>query len=202
MIARTFSDPARDEMSQDRRLPVKRHAYLLVVVAGLALASCGDRSDVASKAKYAPAPAAAPVPAYQATLAEGIAFAKPGYPEFVAKTEGISIAEPFGRWTDGPKPAIEFKEPLPLKFDLVLQGAAYGPNVDQPVKITIGSVAKDVTFDADMTKGPQIRRLSFNLDKPANRIEFLVPNPTQPSNGDLRKLGIALVDLKIETPAK
>ena len=185
------------------------HLLVIVIVAGLTLASCGERSDVASSSKSAPpaaspAPAAAPAsaaaPPYHATLEEGIAFAKPGYPDFVAKTEGISILEPFGHWTDGPIAAIEFKEPLPKKFDLVLQGAAFGPNIDQPIKITIGSASKDVTFDADLNKGPQTRRLAFSLDAPANRIEFLIPHPTQPSNGDLRGLGIALVALKIEAP--
>ena len=83
-----------------------------------------------------------------------------------------------------------------------MEGAAYGPNIGRPVRVTIGSAARDVTFDSDLTNGPQTRRLAFNLDQPANKIEFLIPLPTQPSNGDLRKLGIALVDLKIAAPEK
>jgi phosphoglycerol transferase len=183
-------------------LQLNRPAYLLSIVAGLALVSCGDRGDIASSAKSSAPPAApvASVPAYHATLEEGIAFTRPGYPDFVAKVEGISIAEPFGHWTDGPVAAIEFKEPLPKQFDLVLLGAAYGPNIGQPVKVTIGSASQSVVFDADLTNGAQTRRLAFNLDTPAKRIEFLIPHPTQPSNGDVRKLGIAMVDLKIEAP--
>jgi phosphoglycerol transferase len=177
---------------------LNRLAYVLALaLASIALASCGQRQGPASTSSTEAAAAS-----YHATLDEGIAFTKPGYPDFVAKTEGIGIAEPFGHWTDGPVAAIEFKEPLPKKFDLVLTGAAFGPNVDQPVKVTIGAASQDVTFDGDVGKGAQTRRLPFSLEQPASRIEFHIPHPTQPSNGDVRKLGIALVGLKIEAPAK
>jgi phosphoglycerol transferase len=141
-------------------------------------------------------------PSYQASFSEGIAFAKPGYPEFVARTEGISQAEPFGRWTDGPKVAIVFKDPLPKQFELVVTAAAYGPNIDQPVRITVGGVTQEIVFNSDLNKDPQARRLSFSLEQAADRIDFLIPQPTQPANGDVRKLGIALVELKIEPAAK
>lgn len=188
---------------------MNRHAYLFLVIAGFALASCSERSNVATSPKSAvpsaaaPAPAPAPAaPSYRASLEEGISFAKPGYPDFVARTEGISQTEPFGRWTDGPKAVIVFKDPLPKKFELVVKGAAYGPNIDQPVKVAVGGVTQEIVFNSDMNKDAQTRHLSINLDQPADRIEFLIPQPTQPANGDVRKLGIALVELKIEPAAK
>ena len=184
-----------------------RNALLYLVVAVLALAACGDRKETAAtKTAVAPAPAVPAAPAtatsYAATLAEGITFSKPGYPEFISKVAGISNEEAFGRWTDGPKAVLEFKEPLPRKFDLIIQGAAYGPNVGQPIQVTTGSVSREISFDGDLTIGPQIKRVTFDLPQAANSIEFLIPHPTQPSNGDVRKLGIALVDLKIEAAAR
>lgn len=184
---------------------MNRHACLFLIVVGLAVASCSERSNVASNPKTENPPTAvapAAVPSYRASLEEGISFAKPGYPEFVAKTQGISQTEPFGRWTDGAKAVIVFKDPLPKKFDLVLQGAAYGPNIDQPVKVTIGTMSQEFSFNSDLNKEAQTRRLSFYMEQPADRIEFLIPQPTQPTNGDVRKLGIALVDMKIEAAAK
>ena len=184
---------------------MNRFAWLFLIAAGFGLGACSERSNVATSPKttapsVAPTPPAAP--SYRASLEEGIAFAKPGYPEFVARAEGISQTEPFGRWTDGPKAVIVFKDPLPKKFELVVTGAAYGPNVGQPVKVNIGSVTQEIMFNADMNKDAETQRLSINLEQPADRIEFLVPRPTQPANGDVRRLGIALVELKIETPAK
>jgi len=200
------------EETFQRRSQLNRFAWLFLIVAGFGLGACSERSNVATSPKttgpsVAPttAPSVAPtpaVPSYRASLEEGIAFAKPGYPEFVARAEGISQTEPFGRWTDGPKAVIVFKDPLPKKFELVVTGAAYGPNVGQPVKVNIGGVTQEIMFNADMNKDAETQRLSINLEQPADRIEFLVPRPTQPANGDVRRLGIALVELKIETPAK
>ncbi len=183
---------------------MRHHTYSLVVAAGLALAACGKGGDVAPDATRAvPAsPPPATAPALAASLADGIAFANPDYPGFVARTEGISQPEPFGRWTDGPKAVIEFKEPLPLKFELVLQGAAYGPNIGQQVKVSIGAVTQELSFASDPGQEAQTHRLSFSLEQPANRIEFTIPRPTRPPNGDARALGIALVELKIEAAPK
>jgi hypothetical protein len=185
---------------------VNPRIYLLPLVVALVLAACSDRSNVAKTSKSAtPSTASAPPAAattYRASLEEGIAFAKPGFPEFVARTEGISQTEAFGRWTDGSRAIIAFKDPLPRKFDLVIKGAAYGPNVDQPVKVTIGPVTQEIVFNSDMSKDAQTKRLSVSLDQQADQIEFLIPQPTQPANGDVRKLGIALIELKIEPAAK
>ena len=175
---------------------MRHYLHPWVVAAVLTVAACGDRADVASGPKPA-APAAAPASA--AELAEGITFAKARYPDFVAKTTGVSQPEPFGRWTDGPKAEIEFKAPLPKKFELLVQGAAFGPNIGAPIRVTIGTVTQEISFPADLTQEPQTRRVPFNLGEPASRIAFAIPQPTRPTNGDLRALGIALVSLKIET---
>ncbi len=179
---------------------MQRHALLLVVAAGLCLGACGERTEVAPAAKVT-APAAAPAAPTAAALAEGITFANAALPDFVAKTQGISQPEPFGRWTEGPVAAIDFGGPLPTEFDLVIRGAAHGPNVNQPVKVTIGTVTKEFSFPSDMSTDPQVRRLTFKLPQAANRIEFAIPKPARPAGNDIRELGLALVSLKLEPVA-
>jgi phosphoglycerol transferase len=183
---------------------VRTDILLIAALACAALAACGESGNVATKTTPA-APASAPAstsPAAPGTLAEGIVFSKAALPDFVARTDGIAQAEAFGRWTDGAKAVIEFKQPLPTKFDLIVEGAAYGPNVAQPIVVSIGSAAQDLVFAAEMGKGTETKRLAFTLDQPANRIELKIPRPTRPQNGDLRELGIALITLKIESAAR
>jgi phosphoglycerol transferase len=174
---------------------------LMAALVCMALVACGERTEVAPKSAATPAPVAV-TPAQPASLADGIVFSKATLPDFVAKTEGIAQAEPFGRWTDGAKAVVEFKEPLPRKFDLVVEAAAFGPNAGQPVKVTIGAVTQDLVFANDMPKGTETKRLAFSLDQPANRIELAIPRPTRPPGNDVRELGIALVSLKIDAAGK
>ena len=184
---------------------MRNDILLIAALACAALAACGERSDVATKtapAVPAGATSSAPSPAAPATLADGIVFSKAALPDFVARTEGIAQAEAFGRWTDGAKAVIEFKQPLPAKFDLVVEGAAYGPNVGQPVEVTIGSATQALVFTAEMGKASETKRLAFSSEQPANRIELKIPRPTRPQNGDLRELGIALITLKIESATR
>ena len=191
------------------------YAAVALVAAAVALVACSERPMSQRARRRHPSlrrrrsrlrlpllSAPASPPSYRASLEEGITFAKPGYPDFVASTEGISHAEQFGRWTDGPKAVIAFKDPLPKKFELVIKGAAYGPNIDQPVKVSAGPVSQEIVFESDLNKDAQTRRMIFSLEQPVDRIEFQIPKPTQPANGDVRKLGIALIELKIEPGAK
>src|SRR5215471_1690327 len=146
--------------------------YCLIAIAAICV-GCGERTDVASKDKPASTtPASTNASAAPASLADGIAFAQPAYPSFVAKAEGLGQPEAFGRWTDGPRVAIEFKESLPKSFDLVVQGAAFGPNIGQPVKVTIGKATQEFSFASELAQATETRRMAFTLDEPANRIEL------------------------------
>jgi len=176
----------------------------LIVLAGvLALFGCSEKPD--PKAQLAVSNAAqtsAPVdligPRYEAKLSEGIDFKKPGYPNFLTEVKGVSGYEPWGRWSDDKLVSFKFKQPLPEKFTLVVNGGAIGPNIDKAFKVKIGSMENEIVFKSDPFKEPTTHRIAFALSTPSDTIDIIVPTPSPPDNGDPRKLGIGLIFLKIE----
>jgi phosphoglycerol transferase len=61
--------------------------------------------------------------------ADSFVFNVAGAPEEVKQFSGISRPESWGRWSNaqlGSDVKIEYKEPLPEKFDLVITAKAYG----------------------------------------------------------------------------
>ena len=129
-------------------------------------------------------------------LEQGFNFSSNDFPP-VLSTAGISGAEAWGRWTDGSIANIKFSHPLPLKFDLVVTGGAYGPNIGRPIKFKVGSQTKEMVFTSGPIEHPQTIHAEFALENSADTIEISVPMPTKPNNDDRRQLGIGLVDLKI-----
>ena len=184
---------------------------IAVVLSGfLALAGCGDKpapktqivgANPASPA--VPQPPADPLgPRYEATLAEGIDFKKPGYPVFLAEVAGMSGYEPGGRWSDaaaGEVVKFRFKKPLPRKIRLEISVNAFGPNLGEPVKIRFDNVEK--VFVHKDPKTPGTYSVVFDTVNGGDTIEIVPPKPISPSDlkvgADTRKLGIAFVALKI-----
>lgn len=134
---------------------------------------------------------------YSKQLQLGVNFSANDFSAMILSTDGLSAAEPWGRWTDGNVARIRFKNPLPHKFDLVVTGGAYGPNIGKPVKFKVGSQVKEIVFTSDPFEQPHTYHAEFALDTPSDTLEIGVPMPTKPDNGDQRKLGIGLIDLKI-----
>jgi phosphoglycerol transferase len=168
----------------------KKVFYFAVAIAAILLYACSDTPS----AKM-PAPA---VQAHDATLRDGIDFTKPDYPPFVAETQGISGHEPWGRWTEGEKAVIKFRDNLPRSFVLeLLVGTAFGPNADAPVRVRVGT--KELLFL--LTKKNETVRLDFSTDGNVNTIEILITKPASPKslnvNNDERRLGIGLVRLRL-----
>jgi Domain of unknown function (DUF7024) len=163
------------------------------------------KSTAATVTPVTPSTTATPSPTetYPATLAEGIDFAKPGYPTFIAGVTGMSGYESWGRWTDGDRATFRFTQLLPKHFTLVIQGNAFGPNFGEAIKIKIGATQQEFKI----TEQGQIHRLDFTLPEPADTLELLISKPTSPLElkigDDPRKLGIGLIKLQIEsdTPA-
>lgn len=142
---------------------------------------------------------AADAPRYAATLRDGVQFWRPGLPVFLADLTGVSVHEPWGRWTDGRLAVLTFAEPLPAKFTLVVTAAAYGPNVGRPATFTVGSTVRTATFGTQLGRGaPEVKRLVFETAERAARIEIRPDHPARPGNGDERALGLALFRLQIE----
>jgi len=174
-------------------------AFILVV-----LSACGDKAkELDSKPSLAIVSMAPAQISYEATLQEGINFAKQGYPSFIAEVSGMSGFETWGRWSDadagGPVVRFTFVDKLPANFNLVIMANAFGPNVGQPIRVVAGAVEQ--SWVIQNASPPKIYTLQFNhVD--GNTIEFIPPAPTSPQslgqgNNDPRKLGIGFISLKI-----
>jgi hypothetical protein len=182
-----------------RRRTAKRVVLtILLIIALVVLYACDDKPSPKQSGGYVPAKTTPLDPAYLAGLSEGIDFINPTYPAFVTETQGLSNAESWGRWTDGDKAIIKFKDPLPRLFYLeLIVRFAFGPNAKAPIKIRIG--ASEQTFT--VTQDNEIFRFEFSVDQNVNTIEIIPPKPASPKslkmNTDNRRLGIGLVKLRI-----
>jgi len=177
--------------------------FLLAVLGG-----CGE-----GPAEKGPAPPAAAVPVsdtaadplaprYEATLAEGIDFRKPGYPVFVTAVTGISGAEPWGRWSDANLAStvtIRFRQGLPAKMTAEVTVAAFGPNLGAPIRMRIGQAERTIVHSDPHAPGTY--KLSFESTGGVDTIEIIPPAPTSPQalagTADVRKVGVGLVTLRV-----
>jgi phosphoglycerol transferase len=81
--------------------------------------------------------------------ADSFVFNVAGAPEEVRQFSGISRPESWGRWSNaqlGSEVKIEYKEPLPEKFDLVITAKAYGPNANKPIPVRVGNSEQILTL--------------------------------------------------------
>ncbi len=135
-------------------------------------------------------------PRYEASMAEGIDFKKPGYPIFVKSVQGIAGHEPWGAWTDGSVATFQFNQPLPQHFVLEISGGAWESNVNKPVGITIGEVRKEAIFKGDPFNGPETVSLDYTLTDVNDSIQITVPYPVGGPK-DTRLIGVGLISLKV-----
>jgi phosphoglycerol transferase len=161
----------------------------------IATSSDGDR---AMYRLGTPSPPTISAAEQDALLGEGIAFAQRDLPPFVLGVEGISHAEPWGRWTDGAVAVIRFAHPLPPRFMLELHVSnVYGPNLGLPVRVRVGSEVREFT----PTRPAETFRLEFAPGAPASTIELRIAKPASPlslgASTDQRQLGIGLSRLRI-----
>lgn len=113
------------------------------------------------------------------------------------RTEGLSLAEEWGTWSLNKSVILEFSEPLPEKFIIHLVAYAFGPNVGREFVAYVGDNASGFTLG----KAPTGSELEFSNPKRSSMIKIDVPFPTSPRelglSGDERRLGIALIKLRI-----
>ena len=139
---------------------------------------------------------------YPSSLEEGIAFNKEGYPDFLSNVKGMSYLEKWGRWSDAnvyEHVEFDFKEDLPQSFELEIEMGAFGPNVGQEARVIIGDKEQKIRL---IHSNPRKYKLQFENIKDVKKIKIIPPLPTSPASlqqgGDERKLGISLVNLKIQ----
>lgn len=134
---------------------------------------------------------------YDASLKDGIDFRRKEFPNFVQDIDGLSVIESWGRWTDSSELKIVFFDKLPKDFTLVLKTNAFGPNINQPIKVLVGHQEQKLLLDATIKE----HRLSFNNTE-SNELILFIPKPTSPAelgmSQDSRKLGIGIEKLYIE----
>jgi phosphoglycerol transferase len=188
--------------------PCRIH-YALSLSLVVLLSACGEKPG--EKPGQTPATTVAKVsavdqlaPRYESTLAEGIDFKKPGYPEFLIEVVGVSNRDDWGRWTDatlGPTVKFRFNKPLPNKFVLELQANAFGPNEGKPIKILVGGIERQVTIRN--VPSYSVYAAEFDGVVGTDTIEIVPPYPVlprevDPANKDERKLGLGLATLRIK----
>lgn len=120
----------------------------------------------------------------------------------VARAEGLSGAEPWGRWSNGERVVFYFKQPLPRRLSVILKARAFGPNDglrfrlragDNEVDFRLGQVEQDIGLRIE-TDGRQ-RSLTIEVPKPVSPKELGL-------SGDTRKLGIGIAAIEIGSADK
>lgn len=125
----------------------------------------------------------------------------PGAPNSVKSFSGISRPESWGRWSNAnlaPEVKIEYVDPLPQKFDLVITARAFGPNVHRPIPVRVGDQKQLLTL------GEEFSTTTLHFDNPngSHNLIIVPPEPQLSNIGNItgqdpRKLGIGMVDIKI-----
>jgi phosphoglycerol transferase len=139
---------------------------------------------------------------HQATLVDGIDFTQGTWPSFLRDVRGLSIAEPWGRWSDanlGESVQFDFVVPLPTKFTLVISAKPFGRDGTQRVQIRIGDQTHTITLRPDNAD----IRLPITLGgHRVDMIEFIPQDPVSPQqmglDGDGRRLGVGFNRLRFE----
>lgn len=134
-----------------------------------------------------------------AELSEGIDFSRPMLPDFLRDLTGLSIPEPWGRWSDAnvsPTIRFDFAKALPTKFTMVLKMQPFVPNIDQDIVVKVGS--QEQTFR--LKQGINDIQLKFDLgQESASTVEFYPHGVLSPSqigmNTDPRRLGLGFIHL-------
>jgi len=133
--------------------------------------------------------------------ADSFIFNVAGAPEEVKQFSGISRPESWGRWSNaqlGEEVKIEYNQPLPEKFDLVITAKAFGPNAGKPVPVKVGDSEQTLTL------GNEVSTTTLHFENPtrSNTLVIVPPDPQSTNEGNIlghspRRLGIGMVSIKV-----
>lgn len=133
--------------------------------------------------------------------ADSFVFNVAGAPEEVQQFSGISRPESWGRWSNaqlGKEVKIEYKAPLPEKFDLVITAKAWGPNANRPIPVRVGNQEQILTLSNEVST----TTLHFDNPSRSKTLVIVPPEPQSTNEGNIlghspRQLGIGMVDIKV-----
>lgn len=125
----------------------------------------------------------------------------PGAPTSVKSFKGISRPEEWGRWSNAnlaPEVNIEYTDPLPERFDVVITARAFGPNAHRPIPVRVGDEEQQLNLGEDFST----TTLHFTNPTGSRNLIIAPPEPQESNVGNIigqdpRKLGIGMVDIKI-----
>jgi hypothetical protein len=129
-------------------------------------------------------------------------FNQPAYPAVIKSARGLSHAEGWGRWSEGPLVELRFAKPLGDAFDLQLRiGDAYGANKGVPIVVQAGRQERTFVVDREAFEAT----IRFRDVGSADALLFRIPHPESPADrgegNDDRKVGIGFISLYIRPAA-
>jgi phosphoglycerol transferase len=137
-----------------------------------------------------------------ARLADGFGFADTVYPQEVAYLRGLSLPEPWGRWSDAsmaPAVSIQLREPVSGSLCLDVRFKATPLQAGAPVMIRLGDYSATVVpSDTE----PRDYRIEVQLTKPAWAIHLEPSRPApsgdwDPHTASPRRSAIGLIRLQL-----
>jgi hypothetical protein len=121
-------------------------------------------------------------------------------PDIVVGVFGLSIREPFGRWSDSDEIVIVFGKCIPSKkVKVTVSGHAYGPNAGQPFGLFVGNGHAEIMF----SEAGSTQEVYLDTGEGCfNKVRLAIPSkisPVQLGLGpDARQLGVKLSSLSFE----
>lgn len=133
--------------------------------------------------------------------ADSFLLTLPGAPQSVKQFSGISRPESWGRWSNAnlaPAVNIEYVDPLPARFDLVITARAFGANAHRPIPVRVGDQEQLLQLSDDFST----TTLHFTNPGGSHQLVIAPPEPQLTNVGNIpgqdpRKLGIGMVEIKV-----
>jgi hypothetical protein len=136
---------------------------------------------------------------YLSTPEEGIDLSKPGWPDFVAYSFGISRSDNLGGWTDtrrGPKAGFEFNQSFSGPVCVVFDATPSKALLERRIVVAFGDQRSEIHFGRD--ESLQRYAVEFESPRPTTRLELLFPKQLpRVGHTDSRQLGIGLTKIRL-----
>lgn len=119
----------------------------------------------------------------------------------VIKVDGLSFAEPFGRWSNAKLVVIRFDRQLPPSFEIDLVLGGYAGNVGANAQVLVGPQSRSLPVTGTL-QNMQKSRLQFSSVGETDLVSIIIPVPTvprrlNPRSADERALGLVLQSMTI-----